>query len=84
MIRKHWKEVKIITYIVVAIGVFCLYLHQTITTPPIMEYNEIITLPVTGVMMPFWLFTGLGFLLMPGFTCLLASGIFEKIEIRFL
>lgn len=84
MIQKHWKELKLAITILTAIIVFGLYLYDELTGTPLMESNEIITLPTTGVSMPYWLFNALGFILLPSFCGLIAFSILDKIEERYI
>lgn len=74
------KTINTIMYAVVIIVTFGVYLYHTITTPPVMGYNEIITLPTTGVPMPYWLFIGLSFIVLPAFACLILTAILEKLD----
>ena len=80
MLKNNWKKVEIITSVVLGIVVFGFYLYSVLTIKPIMPYHDIITLPVTGVSMPYWLFTGLGFIILPGFTGLLLYSLLDKIK----
>ncbi len=73
------KITNTIIYVIVIIVTFGVYMYHTITTPPTMSYNEIITLPTTGIPMPYWLLIGLGFVLLPLFNCLITTTILEKI-----
>lgn len=80
MLKNNWKKVETITSVIIGIVVFVLYLYSVLTTKPIMPYNNIITLPVTGISMPYWLLTGLGFIILPGFTGLLFYDVLDKIK----
>lgn len=84
MIQKHWKKIKISICILVAIGVFALYLYASITGTPLMDSNEMITLPTSGISMPYWLFNILGYILLPGLCTLIVYSILDKIEEQYI
>ena len=84
MIQRQWKKIKISICILVAVVVFSLYLYASITGTPLMDNNEIITLPTSGVSMPYWLFNILGHILLPGFCTLIVYSILNKIEERYI
>lgn len=79
MISHRRKTINIILYSIVALSTFGVYSYITFTRPPIMDYNEIITLPTTGLPISYGVLTALGFILMPGFACLILTGILEKL-----
>lgn len=84
MIQKHWKELKLSITILTAIIVFGLYLYAELTGTPLMESKEIITLPTTGVSMPYWLFNFLGYILLPSFCALIMFALLDKIEEKYI
>lgn len=84
MIQKHWKELKLSITILTAIIVFGLYLYAELTGTPLMESNEIITLPTTSVSMPYWLFNFLGYILLPSFCALIMFALLDKIEEKYI
>lgn len=84
MIQKHWKELKLSITILTAIIVFGLYLYAELTGTPLMESKEIITLPTTGVSMPYWLFNFLEYILLPSFCALIMFALLDKIEEKYI
>ena len=84
MIQKHWKKIKMFICIITAIIVFSLYLYSNIIGVPVMNSNEIITLPTSGISMPYWLFNALGYILLPGFCSLIVFSILDRIEERYV
>ena len=84
MIKKHWKKLKISLTILTAIVVFCLYLYAGLTGTPLMENNDTITLPTSGVSMPYWLFNFLGYILLPSFCALIMFALLDKIEEKYI
>lgn len=79
MISSHKrKTVNIILYSIVALSTFGVYTYITITKTPIMAYNEIITLPTTGLRLSYGTLTALGYILIPAFACLILTAILEK------
>ena len=60
--------------------VFVLYLHSVLTVNPTISYKEMITLPVSGISLPYWLLTGIGFALLPGFAMLIVYEMLNKIN----
>lgn len=83
MIQKHWSKLKISLCIITTILVFSLYLYTNITGTT-MNTNEIITLPVSGISMPYWLLISIGYILLPGFSTLIMYEILDKIEENYI
>lgn len=84
MIQKHWKKIKISLTILTTMITFLLFLYVDVNTPPIMENNKIIVLPISGIPMPYWLLNGLAYILLPAFCTLIAYSILEKIEEKYV
>lgn len=63
MIKKYWKHLKLIVTILPGLLLFGIYLYASSETPSLMSSNEFITLPTTGISMPYWLFNFLGYII---------------------
>jgi hypothetical protein len=74
------KKIKIL-YLFVVLLTFLIYISFIIINSNQINYNEIITLPKSGIKMPCWLLIDLGYILVPSFSCLLLNFIIDKIEI---
>ena len=80
MLERNWKKIKIISIIGVGIIVLSIYLYLILTSKTSIPYQEIITLPVSGIELPYWLLMGLGIILLPGFAVGIMYEILDKIE----
>lgn len=79
MDKHKTNTINTIVYLIVALSTFGVYTYHTFTTPPIMDYNEIIILPTTRLPISYGILTALGFVLMPAFACLITTAILEKL-----
>ena len=83
MKEKNWKEIRMIITVCTGIIVFVLYLHSVLTVNPDISSNEIITLPVSGINIPYWLLSGMGFILLPFFSMLIVYEVLNKIKMKY-
>lgn len=78
-----WKICKITITSIVAIGVLVIYSYLSMRVNVTIPSNEIITLPVSGISMPYWLLNALGYILLPGFFALIVYSFIDKLEERY-
>ena len=79
----NWKKIRMIITVCTGIIVFVLYLHSVLTVNPAISSKEMITLPVSGINMPYWLLSGMGIVLLPCFSMLIVYEVLNKINMKY-
>lgn len=76
------NKFKIVIYIITTICTLAIYTFLFITRYSTLPINEIITLPISGISMPYWLLAASGFILMPAFMCAIVDTLMQKKETK--
>ena len=80
MLKKNWEKIKVISIVGAGAVTFVAYLYSVLTPKTSISYSEVITLPVSGISLPYWLLMGLGFILLPGLAIIIVYEILDRIE----
>lgn len=79
-----WKICKVTITSIVAISILVIYSYLSMRSNVTIPSNEIITLLVSGISMPYWLLNALGNILLPGFFALIVYSFIDKLEERYV
>lgn len=80
MLKKNWEKIKVFSIVGAGAVTFAAYLYSVLTPKTSISYSEVITLPVSGISLPYWLLMGLGFILLPGLAVIIVYEILDRIE----
>lgn len=74
------NKCKLITLIITGVVVFGIYLSLVIINKTNIAYNDTVTLPVTGISMPYWLLLVIDSITVPGLSVLIMNDILDRIS----
>ena len=79
MSKQKRNNMRIVILVITGAIVFSVLLYFVITRANRESFNESITLPVTGISMPYWLLVGIDFIICPAFAMAAINELLNKL-----